>query len=300
MKTLKLKTGLKPTGEQFVLPTGQRTEHRMLLIQEGADEIVQKLNRYVDSINDDRDQFTGMVVELIRMHRPEWDYSIPAPLLVEITTSDGVHPLNLRNIFAACRAAPDDELSILQRVVNSVVNSDAPGEPVQLPQVLPVFRHTNRSQTGEFAVPVNDELRLMYAVDTEDAIGFPMRDISVELGLTTGELYTASVNNLANRFRKVSFERLGDGVSRLIGDGSYDTSLVLVRGLWNKMAHGVKGEFIYGLPRRETLLYCDSADGKAVRHLRELTKWHFVQGPYRISDKLFVWQNGKLEIFSNR
>ena len=184
MKTLKLKTGLKPTGEQFALATGQRTEHRMLLIQEGADEIVQELYRYVHSINDDTDQFTGMVIELIRMHRPEWEYSMPAPLLIEITTSDGVHPLYLQNIFVACKAAPHDELSILQRVVNSVVNRDAPGEPVQLPQVLPVFRHTNRSQTGEFAVPVNDELQLMYAIDTEDAIRFPMRDISVELGLT--------------------------------------------------------------------------------------------------------------------
>ena len=91
-------------------------------------------------------------------------------------------------------------------------------------------------------------------------------------------------------------KRRGTGpVFMLVGDGNYDSSLLLLDKLWDEQAGSVRGDLVAAVPSRSVLLFTGSASPDGVGQLRKAVDEIFTTGDHVVSKALLIRRNGRWE-----
>ncbi len=138
---------------------------------------------------------------------------------------------------------------------------------------------------------INDDLVVVYAIDTPSNIAYLNPDELEGLGVQREELRALAVRNLRGLLPGIEVHR-GDLVSMVTADGNYEASLLLFADLWEREREKLRGEPVAAAPARDLLLFADSANPDAIAQLKQLaTKMHS-EANYALTDRLFVLREG--------
>jgi uncharacterized protein YtpQ (UPF0354 family) len=91
--------------------------------------------------------------------------------------------------------------------------------------------------------------------------------------------------------------RAGDHVFLVAAGGDYEASLLLLDDVWSGGQIKVNGDIVVAIPARDVLLVTGSRDRTGVRKVRELATKLVAEGPYGLTDALFVYRNGRFTKF---
>jgi uncharacterized protein YtpQ (UPF0354 family) len=143
----------------------------------------------------------------------------------------------------------------------------------------------------------NNELVIVYAEDDPKR----MRYLTVEEGAGIGreELRALAVANLKRLLPKIEMQ--GDGDFSLISaGGDYDASLLLIDEIWSGGQIKVNGDIVVAIPVRNVLLVTGSRNRTGLKKVRVLAAKFAAEGPYRLTDALFVYRNGQFTRFGKK
>jgi uncharacterized protein YtpQ (UPF0354 family) len=139
---------------------------------------------------------------------------------------------------------------------------------------------------------INDELVVVYAIDTPSNIAYINADELESLGVERDQLRALAVRNLRGLLPKIEVQR-GEKLSMVIADGNYEASLLLFSDLWARESERMRGEPVAAVPARDLLIFADSADAEAVAYLRQLAAKMRAEASYGLTDRLFVLRDDR-------
>jgi uncharacterized protein YtpQ (UPF0354 family) len=143
---------------------------------------------------------------------------------------------------------------------------------------------------------LNEDLVIVYAEDTPQNIRYFGPDDLQKADVQKDKLRALAVENL-RRILPPPHAVNGPLVSMLTAGSDYVPSLLLLDEIWNADKLGVEGEIVIAIPTRDVLLFTGSNNKEGVKKLRELAKKTAADGPYSLTDRLFVYRGGKFERF---
>lgn len=147
--------------------------------------------------------------------------------------------------------------------------------------------------------PLNRQLNVYYAVETERSVRYLSREEVLSLGLGSAELGARAVDNLTRRLPGI--ERRGDaGTYMVTAGGTYEASLLLFETLWTKENFEVDGDIVVAVPSRELLLVTGSGDERGLKTLRRLAAAAAAHERHALTARLFVRRNGAWLPFDGR
>lgn len=255
------------------------------------------------------DAFTKEFAETIRTHVEGAEVVIRAEKEIYIKKADGLE-LNffLDNAYSAYVADPESKGEIVERYIASLLDAGEP-PPAERSRVVPIvkdrgwLKETVRAtaRVGGKGVeyvwePLNDDLVIVYALDTPESVQYISPRMLEELELDRSQLRALAVENLAALLPKVELREY-PLLQRIVADGNYDASLLLFDSLWSGGSIKVDGEIVVAVPARNALFVAGSNDKNALRELRELARDVVREGNYTLTDRLFVYRKGKFERF---
>lgn len=143
---------------------------------------------------------------------------------------------------------------------------------------------------------INEDLVVVYAIDTPSNIAYLNPDELEKLGVAREQLRALAVRNLRGLLPGIEVQR-GDKLNMVVADGNYEASLLLFSDLWAREREKLRGEPVAAVPARDLLLFADSADADAVAQLRQLAAKMRAEATYSLTDRLFVLREDRWEPF---
>jgi uncharacterized protein YtpQ (UPF0354 family) len=140
----------------------------------------------------------------------------------------------------------------------------------------------------------NNELIVVYAED--DPTRMRYLTTSEDIGVGREELRALAVENLKRILPKIEM-RGDDHVLLVSAGGDYEPSLLLIDEIWTGGQVKVNGDIVVAVPARDVLLVTGSRDRTGLKRIRELAAKFVAQGPYGLTDTLFVYRNGRFTKF---
>lgn len=216
----------------------------------------------------------------------------------------------LDNAYNEYSQNPGEQVEIITRYVASMAQSSKGSGPVNPQQIVPVIKDRAWSKemrraakargVGGVAQQVieelNEDLVIVYAEDTPQNIRYFGPEDLQEAGLQKDRLRALAVENL-RRILPPPEAVNGPLVSMLTAGGDYVPSLLLLDEIWSGGSLDVEGEIVIAIPTRDVLLFTGSNNKEGVKKLRELAKKTAADGPYSLTDRLFVYRGGRFERF---
>jgi uncharacterized protein YtpQ (UPF0354 family) len=256
-------------------------------------------------------QFTEEFRAALATALPGATVIVVEPLHLTVKAADGeTARAFLDNAYSEYSRAPEDKAELIDRYVASFAESAKESGPLNPEQIVPVIKdrawsqEVRRSAKGragdappeQVIEELNKDLVIVYAEDTPQNIRyFGPKDLQ-EAGVQKDKLRALAIENL-RRILPPPHAVNGPLVSMLTAGGDYVPSLLLLDEIWSADKLGVTGEIVIAIPTRDVLLFTDSNNKEGVRKLRELAKKTAADGPYSLTDRLFVYRAGKLERF---
>jgi uncharacterized protein YtpQ (UPF0354 family) len=139
-----------------------------------------------------------------------------------------------------------------------------------------------------------DDLIVVYAVDGKRAMRYLMANESFG---DRKDLRTRAVDNLWRILPKVEVHKHGDLIAYVSAGGNYESSLLLSDTMWRDGQIKFDGETVIAIPARGALLVTGSSNHKGVSAVRELAAKVAAESSYRLTDKLFVYRDGRFVRF---
>ncbi len=216
----------------------------------------------------------------------------------------------LNNAYDEYSGNPSAKADLIARYVASFAASARRSGPLDPQQIVPVIKDRAWSKEMKRAArargvngpaeqvieELNDDLVIVYAEDTPQNIRyFGPKDLQAA-GLQKEQLRALAIENL-RRILPPPEAVNGPLVSMLTAGGDYVPSLLLLDEIWSGDKLGVAGEIVIAIPTRDVLLFTDSNNKEGVKKLRELARKTAADGPYSLTDRLFVYRGGKFERF---
>jgi uncharacterized protein YtpQ (UPF0354 family) len=87
-----------------------------------------------------------------------------------------------------------------------------------------------------------------------------------------------------------------DGVRLISAGGNYESSLLLLDDIWSSGQIAVDGAIVVAVPANDALFVTGSNNHIGIRRMREIAR-KIVDGPYGLTQSLFVYRGGKFELF---
>lgn len=150
--------------------------------------------------------------------------------------------------------------------------------------------------SGLFHEQLNDELFVIYAINSAQSIRYVDADEIVAFGLPQNELRALAVRNLRGFVPGITIER-GPLVSMVVAGGDFEASLILFSDLWEREGARMRGNPVFSIPARDLLLFTDSADKQGVEKLKALAADMSGEATYPLTDALFIVKEGQFELF---
>jgi uncharacterized protein YtpQ (UPF0354 family) len=141
---------------------------------------------------------------------------------------------------------------------------------------------------------LNNELVIVYVEDDPTRMRYIMT--GEDIGIARAELRALAVENLRRILPKIEMRGVGE-LSMLSAGGDYEPSLLLVDDIWSSGQIKVPGDIVVAVPARDVLLVTGSRSRLGLKGIRELAAKFMAQGPYGLTDTLFVYRNGRFTKF---
>jgi hypothetical protein len=145
---------------------------------------------------------------------------------------------------------------------------------------------------------LNDELVVVYVRDAERRVRFLMSND--DLGVERSALRQLAVENLRRLRPKIEMHSHGNMLAMFDVGGTYEASLLLFDSLWTDGQVKVNGDIVVAVPTRDALLVTGSKNRKGLSALREIATKLSAEGSNPISDKLFVYRDGRFKKFGRK
>ena len=221
-----------------------------------------------------------------------YDFLIDNPDInrLELTDDDGLevfvgedgqsmilYPDNLTSYLQTAESDADRRV-VFDAHMNTMLDnlaqtlSDAPRE-FTLAQIMPVLRHESyaSSLTDDISLLTSDfpgELSVFLVADYPDQVEYLTQKHLDDAGFSEEDVRAAAAENIRARFDQISVESNEEaGISWILLDGYYESSLVLATEIWANVAPEY-GELIMIVPNRDYLVFGDGRD-KQVRDILE-------------------------------
>jgi uncharacterized protein YtpQ (UPF0354 family) len=264
-------------------------------------------------------QFTEEAAQALKASAPGLAVNIDGDLQLTFRRQNGTTgAVDLTHLYAAYRLEPGRRDDLLRSVVASLYegaaqlsgSKAAPARTAIFPQAAAAILASNIVPTiksrewldelkGKLAPagqePVfddyNGELVIVYAENTESRIRYLTS--GEKFGVPRDKLRKLAVGNLQRILPTIKLSNFdGTGIYVLDAGGDYNASLLLLDKLWTGERLKVEGDIVAALPVRDMLVVTGSKDGKGLQLVRSMAKKWFAEGPYSLTESLFVFRNG--------
>jgi len=256
-------------------------------------------------------QFTLEFAEAIRVSKPSLGVSVESDLEIRLTHADGTDSTVFAdNAYQTYLQDPDSKSDVIHRYVLALVEEGIRDVPVDREHIVPVIKDrpwvTEMDQSlegrdgkmaGKFVFEeLNAELLIVYAVDSSKSIRYLTSEDLSALGIGRSELRVLAVDNLRRILPKVELTE-GPLFSMISAGGAYDASLLLLTEVWTGGSIHVAGDIVVAIPSRDVLLVSGSKNVEGLAKMRELATKSAQDAPYRLTDALFVYRDGRFTRF---
>ncbi len=260
------------------------------------------------------DAFLEKVLDEFRKKAPEQKVRIAGPLHLEIETPGGGEiQVYLDNAYKTYQAYPDNLEEVVELHASAWVSPAVEEKHAfDASRIVPVVKDKyfivdlrqsildRRANLDDWEDPaheaLNSELIVVYAEDAETTIRFISERDLEELGFNEANRLERAIGNLKALLPPLQ-ARGGDGVYLLSLNGDYETSLILFDSLWESGQLEVKGEIVAAVPARGFLIVTGSQDPEGLQSMKEIVAEASQVEAYPLTDRLFVYRNGRFEIF---
>jgi hypothetical protein len=273
------------------------------------------------------DAFTQDYASAVQKATGMTNVAIEAPLIVRIK----VHPgdsksskIDLHKIWQKCKDKPGDRAKVMEPGISALfdmvnfVTKPLEGEE-QGDKVVPLLRNrhflenliaqrggakkslANHFQPGDdvYYEAIFGGLFIIYSV--HDPSGIRLLDSNYythHLALGAEALKARSVQNL-ERLTASTMSLEADGpILRVTTDDNYEPSLILSDRAIAILQKRVAGRLVVAIPDNNVLLICGDETPGALLKLKEATDQAYNHGKYKISDRLFVRDQGAWQTFT--
>lgn len=257
------------------------------------------------------EQFTEEFRAALVAALPDATITVAEPLHLTIEAPGGeAARAFLDNAYDEYSGNPAAKADLIARYVVSFAESTKGAGPLNPQQIVPVIKDRAWSKemkraaqargvdsTAEQVIEeLNEDLVIVYAEDTPQNIRyFGPKDLQ-EVGVQKDQLRALAIDNL-RRILPPPEAVNGPLISMLTAGGDYVPSLLLLDEIWSGDKLDVEGEIVVAIPTRDVLIFTGSNNKEGVKKLRELAKKAHADGPYSLTDRLFVYRGGKFERF---
>jgi uncharacterized protein YtpQ (UPF0354 family) len=174
---------------------------------------------------------------------------------------------------------------------------------LDLTRIVPVVKtrawlaELRKTLLAQGAEPVfddfNGELVVVYAEDSQSRIRY--LNATENFG-DRKALYVLAIQNLKRILPKIELRQHDDAFALVTAGGDYEASLLLFEDIWSEPQIKVAGDIVVAVPARDVLLVTGSRNRKGLKAVRAMIP-EFMKGPQGLSEKLFVYRNGKFVKF---
>ena len=236
----------------------------------------------------DEKAFTERYAALLVSNYEGASVEIVGPLEVRVSgVGDENSTTYLDNAYGVYLSDPAELDGVLQRFVDSIgemiANEDSTGDldslfPVikdmgYIEQVRELMRTTEGADPDApfplYFEPLNSDLVVMYAFDSEASIRFASGEDIESLGIQGKELQIRALDNLLAYLPEIGREG-DDSLSMVLADGNYEASLLLYDEIWSREVFRVEGDIVVFVPARDVLLVTGSEDKDGLARARDL------------------------------
>jgi uncharacterized protein YtpQ (UPF0354 family) len=247
-------------------------------------------------------EFTEEVARRVRAASPGLDVQVLGELDLGINmVDDGGNRAFLNNAYQMYQGeSARNRSDLIDRFVRSFAEAAA-GLERSRDAIIPIIKdrgwleeiRQSMQRMGSETVKdnvyedINDDLVVVYAIDTPSNIAYLNPDELEGLGVQREELRALAVRNLRGLLPGIEVHR-GDLVSMVTADGNYEASLLLFADLWEREREKLRGEPVAAVPARDLLLFADSANPDAIAQLKQLAMKMHAEASYALTDRLFV------------
>lgn len=257
-------------------------------------------------------QFTREFAESLRQASPSMKVMILKDLELKVTSADGHESTSfLNNAYDLYRQDPKSKAEVIQKFVASNLETVAgTGEGIDRTRIVPVIKdrpwleETRQALLSRGAKKLPEQvyedfstdLVVLYAEDSPRNIRYLQPKDLESAKIERSELRALACGNLKRLLPKI--ERHGaNGIYLLTAGGDYEASLVLLDSLWKDEQADVQGEVVVAVPTRDLLVMTGSRDPQGIEKVKQIVKETWSGGAYRLTQKLFVYRNGKFQEF---
>jgi uncharacterized protein YtpQ (UPF0354 family) len=256
-------------------------------------------------------EFSEEVARRVRIAAPEVDVQVAGELELGINaTADSGNRAFLDNAYQMCLGASERERDdLIDRFVRSFAEATK-GLERSRDAIIPIVkdrgwlqeiresmrRMGNEKVQDNLYEDLNDDLVVVYAIDTPSNIAYLNPDELEGLGVQREELRALAVRNLRGLLPGIEVHR-GELVNMVTADGNYEASLLLFADLWERERDRLRGEAVAAVPARDLLLFADSANADAIAQLRQLAAKMRAEASYALTERLFVLREGQWQPF---
>ncbi|MDF1815227.1 MAG: DUF1444 family protein [Verrucomicrobiales bacterium] len=259
-------------------------------------------------------EFTGYYVASLKQASPTLEVEVVHELELKVSEegSENQFQTFLDNAYAAYINDQEARDEIIDQFVASQIETfemhKRPG--IDPERIVPIVKDRSwmeavlasmENNEAEFPTPIfedyNSELQVFFAEDSEHNIRYLNKENIESLPFSDEELYDVACKNLKRMLEDNIEISGGDGIFMLTAGGNYETSLMLFNSLWRGNFLEVMGRTVISIPTRDLLLVTGSEDEEGIARIRHVAEQAMQDTPYTVSPVLFVWADGKFEVF---
>ena len=240
-------------------------------------------------------RFTEIFVEAAQEIDQIETASMVEPLFVVVRSTEGnERDVYLGNMYRSLSHDPNQRAVQVAAFVEAIAPYLEPEEITVNHRglVLPVIRHRSYLDFNDEVSLLADsfvaDMRVFYVLDWPNRAEFMSAEHLDLLELPREELRELALQNLSMRVERVALKQVDDMV--LVGfDGNYETSLLLLEAMWQRLADESGGVVTAAAPARDVLVYTSSSRPEAIAALQDIADRFAEEGGYAISSRLIEW-----------
>lgn len=256
--------------------------------------------------------FTREFAEAYRRAKPGVKVAVVTDLELKVTSADGRDSTSfLDNAYDTYKQDPKAKGDVIQRYIAAGLEAfETVRDIVDRTRIVPVIKdrpwldETRQALLGRGAEEVPEhvyedfsrDLIVLYAEDTPNTIRY-LEPGDLELAkIERSELKTLATENLKRLLPPIA--RHGtNGVYMIAAGGVYESSLLVLDSIWSGGEMEVDGDVVVAVPTRDLLLVTGSRNQPGIAKLRQWVEEASTDGSYRLTQKLFVYRNGRFSEF---
>ena len=259
-------------------------------------------------------EFTRAFSEALSKAEPGLKVVIVRDLELKVTAADGRDSTSfLDNAYDTYKQDPKAKDDVIKRFVTAGLETIGTiRDGVDRTRIVPVIKdrpwleETRQALMSRGAKEVPEQvyedfspdLIILYAEDSPKNIRY-LGPKDLELAkIERSELRALACTNLTRLLPKI--ERHGtNGFYMITAGGDYEASLLLLDPIWSGGQMEVRGDVVVAIPTRDLLLVTGSQNPQGIEKVKQMVKEASTGGSYRLTQKLFVYRNGRFGEFTS-